>query len=88
MNIGGFLAPLICGTLGELYGWHWGFGAAGVGMVAGLCIYLCGQRYLPPRAAATLRRSTAPMRVAPRPRTPILLLLGDRPRRHRVPRRL
>ena len=47
INIGGFLAPLICGTLGELYGWHYGFGAAGVGMVAGLAIYLAGQRYLP-----------------------------------------
>ncbi|MEO7602743.1 MAG: peptide MFS transporter [Sphingomicrobium sp.] len=48
INIGGFLAPLICGTLGELYGWHYGFGAAGIGMVAGLAIYLWGQRYLPP----------------------------------------
>ena len=48
INIGGFLAPLICGTIGELYGWHYGFGAAGVGMVAGLVIYLAGQRYLPP----------------------------------------
>ena len=47
INIGGFLAPLICGTLGELYGWHYGFGAAGVGMVAGLLIYLAGQRHLP-----------------------------------------
>jgi proton-dependent oligopeptide transporter, POT family len=47
INIGGFLAPLICGTLGELYGWHYGFGAAGVGMVAGLLIYLFGQRHLP-----------------------------------------
>jgi POT family proton-dependent oligopeptide transporter len=28
INIGSFLAPLICGTLGELCGWHWGFGAA------------------------------------------------------------
>jgi proton-dependent oligopeptide transporter, POT family len=48
VNVGGFLAPLICGTLGELYGWHYGFGAAGVGMLAGLVIYLAGQRYLPP----------------------------------------
>ncbi|WP_286771876.1 peptide MFS transporter [Sphingomonas sp. 66-10] len=47
INIGGFLAPLICGTLGELYGWHYGFGAAGVGMLAGLLIYLGGQQYLP-----------------------------------------
>ena len=47
VNIGGFLAPLICGTLGEFYGWHWGFGAAGIGMVGGLIIYLAGERYLP-----------------------------------------
>lgn len=48
INIGGFIAPLICGTLGEFYGWHYGFGAAGIGMFAGLIIYLWGQRYLPP----------------------------------------
>jgi POT family proton-dependent oligopeptide transporter len=48
VNIGGFLAPLICGTLGEFYGWHWGFGAAGIGMLAGLAIYLAGAKYLPP----------------------------------------
>ena len=47
INIGGFLAPLICGTLGEVYGWHRGFGAAGIGMVVGLVIYLWGQKYLP-----------------------------------------
>jgi proton-dependent oligopeptide transporter, POT family len=44
------LAPLICGTLGELYGWHYGFGAAGVGMCIGLLIYLWGGRYLPREA--------------------------------------
>ena len=61
VNIGGFLAPLICGTLGEVYGWHWGFGAAGVGMVAGLVIYLWGQRYLPPpgRPAEAVREGAA-----------------------------
>jgi proton-dependent oligopeptide transporter, POT family len=47
VNLGAFLAPLACGTLGQVYGWHYGFGAAGVGMVAGLMIYLAGQRYLP-----------------------------------------
>ncbi|HET7379718.1 MAG TPA: peptide MFS transporter, partial [Gaiellales bacterium] len=46
INLGAFLSPLVCGTLGQKVGWHWGFGAAGVGMVAGLCIYLYGQRYL------------------------------------------
>ena len=74
INIGGFLAPLICGTLGELYGWHYGFGAAGVGMVAGLLIYLAGQRYLP---AEEPRETEAP--VEPRQgfdRQTILVLLG------------
>jgi POT family proton-dependent oligopeptide transporter len=48
INIGAFLAPLICGTLGETVGWHYGFGAAGVGMVIGLCIYLYASPKLPP----------------------------------------
>jgi proton-dependent oligopeptide transporter, POT family len=47
VNLGAFIAPLVCGTLGQVYGWHYGFGAAGVGMVAGLIIYRAGQRYLP-----------------------------------------
>jgi POT family proton-dependent oligopeptide transporter len=47
INVGGFLAPLVCGTLGEVYGWHYGFAAAGVGMLAGLAIYLAGGKYLP-----------------------------------------
>jgi POT family proton-dependent oligopeptide transporter len=51
LNIGGFMAPLICGTLGEVYGWHYGFGAAGVGMFVGLIIYVMGQRYLPVEGA-------------------------------------
>ena len=47
VNLGGFLAPLGVGTVGELYGWHWGFTLAGFGMVTGLVIYLVGRRYLP-----------------------------------------
>jgi POT family proton-dependent oligopeptide transporter len=47
INLGGLLAPLVCGTLGELYGWHWGFAAAGVGMLAGLIIYLRFRHLLP-----------------------------------------
>jgi proton-dependent oligopeptide transporter, POT family len=48
VNLGALGSPLVCGTLGELYGWHYGFGAAGVGMVAGLLIYLSGERWLGP----------------------------------------
>ncbi len=47
INLGGFLAPLACGTLGEFFGWHWGFTLAGAGMLAGLCIYLGFSRALP-----------------------------------------
>ena len=47
INLGAFLAPLVCGTLGEGFGWHYGFVAAGVGMVIGLCIYLTALPHLP-----------------------------------------
>src|SRR6476620_1941017 len=48
INLGAFLAPLVCGTLGEEIGWHYGFGAAGIGMTIGLSIYLYATRTLPP----------------------------------------
>ena len=48
INLGALLSPLVCGTLGEVYGWHYGFAAAGVGMVIGLSIYLSGQSWLAP----------------------------------------
>jgi proton-dependent oligopeptide transporter, POT family len=48
INLGAFLAPLVCGTLGEEKGWHYGFAAAGVGMTLGLVIYLFAAPMLPP----------------------------------------
>jgi proton-dependent oligopeptide transporter, POT family len=48
INLGAFLAPLVCGTLGEEIGWHYGFAAAGVGMTLGLAIYLYAAPTLPP----------------------------------------
>ncbi len=47
INIGAFFSPLICGTLGETVGWHYGFASAGVGMAVGLAIYLVGGKNLP-----------------------------------------
>lgn len=85
INIGGFLAPLVCGTLGEFYGWHWGFGAAGVGMLAGLLIYTLGGSYLPvesrpERAAVTTGlpqdAASAASRGTSGNRSTWLLLLG------------
>ena len=46
VNLGAFFAPLVCGTLGQSYGWSYGFAAAGVGMVCGLIFYLWGQKFL------------------------------------------
>jgi POT family proton-dependent oligopeptide transporter len=46
INIGAFAATLLCGYLGETYGWHYGFGVAGIGMVIGLVTFLRGQKYL------------------------------------------
>ena len=52
INLGAFLAPLVCGTLGEEFGWHFGFAAAGVGMTTGLIIYLFATPALPKDAFA------------------------------------
>jgi POT family proton-dependent oligopeptide transporter len=46
INLGAFIAPLICAWLGETYGWKYGFGLAGIGMFLGLLIFIYGQRYL------------------------------------------
>jgi POT family proton-dependent oligopeptide transporter len=64
INAGVIIAPLICGYLGEDVGWHYGFGAAGVGMVIGLLIYLSGRKYLPPDPKID---RTAPRVREPRP---------------------
>lgn len=48
INLGAFICNFICGTLAAVYGWHYGFGAAGVGMVFGLIMYSLGQKYLAP----------------------------------------
>ncbi len=45
INTGSFLAPFVCGTL-AVYNWHWGFGAAGVGMLLGVIQYVIGFRNL------------------------------------------
>src|SRR5262249_25893351 len=54
INLGAWLSPFICGTLGQSKDaagnerWSWGFGAAGVGMIVGLLIYAWGPKYLAP----------------------------------------
>jgi proton-dependent oligopeptide transporter, POT family len=46
INIGALIAPLVCGYLGENINWHYGFGAAGVGMTAGVIQYALGDKFL------------------------------------------
>ncbi len=46
INLGAFLTPLVCSTLGEKFGWHYGFAAAGVGMLLGLVVFITGQKRL------------------------------------------
>ena len=58
INLGAILSPFVCGTLGELYGWHWGFGAAAIGMGFGLLVYSSGGRYLAPAPPAELQPVT------------------------------
>src|SRR5215468_173173 len=48
INLGAFFSPLVCGTLGEELGWHYGFTAAGIGMTIALVIYIYAMRTLPP----------------------------------------
>jgi POT family proton-dependent oligopeptide transporter len=59
INLGALFASLVCGFLGEAYGWKYGFGAAGIGMLVGLAMFLWGQKYLhghaEPPQPATLR---------------------------------
>ncbi len=46
INVGSFFATIICAYLGETYGWKYGFGAAGIGMIFGLFSFMRGQKYL------------------------------------------
>src|SRR5512144_2962143 len=65
INLGAFFSPLLCGTLGERLGYHWGFAAAGVGMVIGLLVYLSGQKYLAPDLIMQKKRSGQKMSTEP-----------------------
>jgi len=60
INVSVIIAPMISGTLGEDVGWHWGFGAAGVVMVAGLVLYLMARPYLPADNRPAKRAKSAP----------------------------
>jgi proton-dependent oligopeptide transporter, POT family len=77
INLGAFLAPLVCGTLGETAGFHYGFAAAGVGMVIGLCIYLYALPALPPDVMRKVQGEHAVRkRLDPSERRAVIALLA------------
>ncbi|NKB88273.1 MAG: MFS transporter [Acidobacteria bacterium] len=61
INLGAFLAPLVVGTVGQTYGWHYGFGLAGIGMALGLVQYMAGKAKL----QAAIERIEARQQAAP-----------------------
>ncbi len=74
INLGAFIAPLICGWLGQKYNWHFGFAAAGFGMLLGLTQYVLGRKYLTPVSedqpsvdAAATAADEAPQADEPKP---------------------
>jgi POT family proton-dependent oligopeptide transporter len=68
INLGAFIGPIICTPLGQQINWHYGFAAAGVGMVFGLIQYVYGQKYLVPVSAAKPSKvePLAPEPIAPK----------------------
>jgi POT family proton-dependent oligopeptide transporter len=67
INLGAFIAPLICTPLGQNINWHFGFAAAGVGMVCGLIQYVYGRKYLVPVSPATKSTIVASAEETPGP---------------------
>jgi proton-dependent oligopeptide transporter, POT family len=77
INCAVLASPLVCGILGERYGYHWGFAAAGAGMVLGLFIYLKGRAWLPRDPSLDPKaRGTAHQRLPPSDRRRLVLMVG------------
>ena len=68
INLGAALGPLVCSFLGERVGWHYGFGAAGVGMVLGLVQFALTRRHL-----VVQREGPEPVEAAPLSRTALVI---------------
>jgi POT family proton-dependent oligopeptide transporter len=68
-------SPLVTGSLGEKVGFHWGFGAAGVGMLVGLMVYLAGRPTLPPEPARSAIARAARAAMTPLERRNVTILV-------------
>ena len=69
------ISPIICGTLGEVVGWHWGFGAAGVGMLLGLLTYLKGRYSFPKETLGRNGAAAARPPMTGRDKKAVILLI-------------
>lgn len=83
INLGAFFGSLICGWLGETYGWHYGFGAAGVGMVLGVTQFYLGRRMLgniglkpAPKDPAIAAKPAEPLTKVERDRLAVVIALS------------
>jgi proton-dependent oligopeptide transporter, POT family len=76
VNCAVLASPLVCGTLGDRYGYHWGFAAAGAGMVLGLLIYLKGRVWLPREPSLNPNTRATAGRLLPDDRRRLLLMMA------------
>jgi POT family proton-dependent oligopeptide transporter len=65
VNFGAFIAPILTSTVAAFYGWHAGFGVAGIGMLIGLVVYLAGSAFLPPERVRRTSADAAPVAREP-----------------------
>jgi len=73
INLGAFLSALVVGYVGEVHGWHYGFGLAGIGMVVGQIVYMWGQKFLTGVGEATKDLTPAEAEAKKRPLTQVEL---------------
>lgn len=71
INIGGFLAPILCGYVGEKINWHYGFGLAAIGMFLGQAVYVWGQKFLVPVGNLINRKNVADKAILDAPLTSV-----------------
>ncbi|MEQ8909506.1 MAG: peptide MFS transporter [Vicingaceae bacterium] len=71
INIGAFLSALIVGGVAEIYGWHYGFGLAGIGMLVGQAVFMWGQKFLQGIGEATKDLTPAEKEAKKRPLTKV-----------------
>jgi POT family proton-dependent oligopeptide transporter len=76
INLGAFTAIILCPLLAQLYGWHWGFAAAGFGMALGLLLYLSFRKLLPPEPARVVGEAKQRAPLSPADWKALATLIG------------